>query len=180
MPDDTSSTSTPADAPTGDAQGGTTHTATPAASTQQQPTQAPSLADIEAERDRWKSHARSHENNWKRATGEIDGLKQQIADRDAAINNATTEAASTLALARLEVGLARAGMPEEAAANYVKFLDPSRLLKDGKPNPEAIAQLVADLPATLRTGPPDPDQGRASNNQPRDMNQLIRRSAGLG
>jgi hypothetical protein len=178
MPED-NSTGTPADAPTGDAHGGTAHRH-PATNTQQPPPQArTSLADIEAERDRWKSHARSHENNWKRATGEIDGLKQQIADRDAAINNATTEAASTLALARLEVGLARAGMPEEAAENYVKFLDPSRLLKDGKPNPDAIAQLVADLPAALRTGPPDPDQGRASNNQPTDMNQLLRRAAGV-
>jgi hypothetical protein len=176
MPED--STGTPADAPTGDAHGGTTHTATPPTNTQQGPSQAPSLADIEAERDRWKSHARSHENNWKRATGEIDGLKQQIADRDAAINNATTEAASTLALARLEVGLARAGMPPEAAENYVKFLDPSRLLKDGKPNPDAIAALVADLPAALRTGPPTPTRAGPATTS-RRHEPMIRRAAGV-
>lgn len=178
---ETASTPAPGNDPTGDAPNATSTarpTPSPPPANQQGLSNIPSVADLETERDRWKHHAQTHERKWQKANGDVEQARRDVADRELALTEARSEAARGLALAQLQVGLARAGMAPEAADNYTKFLDPGRLLKDGAPNPEAIAQLVAELPASLRAGPPDPDQGRASSG-PTDMNSLVRRMAGF-
>jgi hypothetical protein len=142
--------------------------AQPAQTVQQQP-------DPDQDLSRWKAMSRQNEGKWQQATQELEKAKQDLADRDLKLSDLGKETAGEVAAARLEVALARAGMGEEQAANFIQYLDRGRLLKDGKPDPDAIKAI----PASLRSGPPDPDQGRANGSRPLDMNSLIRQRAGI-
>lgn len=170
MPDD--NTSTPTETGTPAETGGGTTTAQAAADT------APTVTPVLAEVEKWQGLARKHEAGWKQQTRLAEQRAQQLAELQAATDTVRSEAAQNIAAARLETALARAGMGDEQITNFVQFLDRGRLLKDGQPDPEAIAAVAASIPAALRSGPPDPDQGRASDAKPLDMNAAIRRMAG--
>lgn len=135
--------------------------------------------DLTAELTRHKAMNRRLEGGWAKTTKELEQARQDLADRDLALSEAGASAAGEVAAARLEAALARAGMGDEQIENYVKFIDPNRLLKEGKPDPDAIKAIAASVPAALRTGPPDPDQGRRNSAKPKSMNDVIRQAAGL-
>ncbi|MEU7863491.1 hypothetical protein [Nonomuraea sp. NPDC049141] len=134
---------------------------TPEAATVEEPkieTQ-PETVDVEkliADRDKWKSFARKHEDAWKTSTQELDALrKANLPDAERAIAEAKEKArsetlaeiGSRLATAELRAAAAWAGV--EIPETVSQYLDASRFIgENGDPDAQAISAFVASLQPT--------------------------------
>jgi hypothetical protein len=79
----------------------------------------------------------------------------------------------------LNTRLAEAGIKRDDVAGLIKRIAPADLLAEGEPNDEAIGELADALVRIAGRATPDPDQGRKGEAKALDMNQLIRRAAGV-
>ncbi|MFC4116465.1 hypothetical protein [Nonomuraea zeae] len=117
----------------------------------------PETVDVDAliaERDKWKTFARTHEDRWKTASKELDDLrKASLPDAERVIEEAKEKARSET-LAEVGSRLATAELRAAAAAAGVvipdtvtQYLDVSRFIgDDGNPNADAISSFIASLP----------------------------------
>lgn len=131
-------------------------------------------------------HARTWEDRAKANKGaveekatlqqQLEKLRSDLADRD----QRDIERAGRLAMSQVRSGLAEAGIKADDVKDLLDEFDPTRLLKDGEPNDEAIGRIVGALRRTAGRPSPDPDQGKRGDSAPNDMNALIRRAAGRG
>ncbi len=143
------------------------------------------LAQLEADRDKWKAQARKHEDrartNAQAVTQaqtleqQVEGMRQALADRDVR----DVERNQRLALTRVEAKIAEAGVKPGDVADLLALVDPLRLLADGEPDEDAIIKVAASIARNNGRPAPDNDQGRANGVLPPNMNDLIRRAAGI-
>lgn len=143
------------------------------------------LAELESELATWKGHARKHEERSKELGAQLRGSKSaadRLAELEQAVSTAEQERTSERAfgaLIQVQLRLAEAGVKSEDVAGVLEQIDPSVLLKDGKPNDAAIEKLASSLIKVATRATPDRDQGRRGGTGPVDMNTLIRRAAGV-
>jgi hypothetical protein len=143
------------------------------------------VTDWKAEAEKWKTQARKHESRAKENADaakakktveqQLDELRGQLSERD----KRETERNGRLALAQLNARLAEAGIKRDDVAGLLKRIKADDLLADGEPDEGAIAELTDSLVKITGRATPDPDQGRKGGTAPLDMNQLIRRAAGV-
>jgi hypothetical protein len=143
------------------------------------------VTDWKAEAEKWKTQARKHESRAKENADaakakktveqQLDELRGQLSERD----KRETERNGRLALAQLNARLAEAGIKRDDVAGLLKRIKADDLLADGEPDEGAIAELTDSLVKITGRATPDPDQGRKGGKAPLDMNQLIRRAAGV-
>jgi hypothetical protein len=141
--------------------------------------------DWKAEAEKYKALARKHEGRAKEnaqaaqqkktVEQQLDELRGQLSERD----KRETERNGRLALAQLNARLAEAGIKRDDVAGLLKRIKADDLLADGEPDEGAIAELTDSLVKITGRATPDPDQGRKGGTAPLDMNQLIRRAAGV-
>lgn len=140
---------------------------------------------LSKEAEKWKSLARRHEGRAKEnaqaaakaksVEDQLTELRQQMADRDVAY----VERNGRLALSQVHAALAEAGIKRDDVAGVLGLIDPVTLLEDGEPCEDSISRLAGSLTKVAGRVSPDHDQGRRSSAAPTDMNDLIRRAAGL-
>lgn len=108
---------------------------------------------------------------------QLDKLQQQLADKDVA----EVERNGKFAIKEVRTQLAEAGVKPDQVTDLLAEIEPTRLLKDGQPNDEAIARVVSALRKVAGRPAPDPDQGKGAGKSggPASMNDLIRRAAGF-
>jgi len=106
---------------------------------------------------------------------QLEEVRAQIGERD----KRDTERNGRLALSQLNTRLAEAGIKRDDVAGLIKRISPTDLLAEGEPNDEAIGELADSLVKIAGRATPDPDQGQKGGKAPLDMNQLIRRAAGV-
>jgi hypothetical protein len=138
--------------------------------------------DWAAEAKKWRSLARKHEANAKANTRQaqtveqqVEELRSQLAERD----KRDEERNARLAMAKLDTQLAQAGIKREDVDGLLKRIKGTDLLADGEPDDAAIGELAGSLLKVAGRATPDPDQGLKGGKAPLDMNQLIRRAAGI-
>jgi hypothetical protein len=141
--------------------------------------------DWKAEAEKWKTQARKHESRAKENADaarakktveqQLEELRGQLSERD----KRELEKNGRLALAQLNTRIAEAGINRDDVAGVLKRIKPADLLADGEPDEGAIAELADSLKKITGRATPDPDQGRKGGKAPMDMNQLIRRAAGV-
>lgn len=127
------------------------------------PTEEVDVEALIAERDKWKSFARKHEDSWKTASQELDELRRAgLSDAEKAIADAEargrqaalSDVGSTLAEAELRVQASLAGV--EVPESVAQYLDVTRFIgTDGSPDKTAIAAFVSGL-APADKGPKFP------------------------
>ena len=142
-------------------------------------------ARLEKDLQKWQSMARKHEGRAKQnadaaakaksVEDQIADLRAQLAERDVA----EVERSGRLALAQVHTRLAEAGIKRDDVAGLLELVDPTVLLKDGQPNDDAIGKLADSLTKVAGRITPDHDQGRKGGSAPPNMNDLIRRAAGI-
>lgn len=113
--------------------------------------------------------------------GELASLREQLQTLQqglAARDNRDVDRAGKAALTEVRVHLAETGVRIDDVQELLGELDPARLLRDGEPDPRAIARVVTALRKAAGRPAPDPDQGQTGGTPPLDMNTLIRRMAG--
>lgn len=164
--DDTESTETP-DTPQTD-------------TTNEQP--AKPDTDWQAEAEKWKKFARTHEEAKKANKAEADRLKAEFeqfkASAQSEKESVQLSIASERAVDKLHMRLARAGMDEETATALLGVIDSSKLLAEGKPNDEAIETAAQAIVRNHGTVTPDPDLGqRDTGNPKKNMDDIIRAAA---
>ncbi|MEV8022504.1 hypothetical protein AB0O76_40670 [Streptomyces sp. NPDC086554] len=114
--------------------------------------QAPDVAALQAEIDKWKAMSRKNEERFKSASQELDGFRQsQMTDTEKAIEAARVEARNAtlsevgnkLVNAELRAASSAAGVPLPGAEflNLGSFLDES-----GNPDSARIETFVSSLP----------------------------------
>lgn len=141
--------------------------------------------DWKAEAEKYKALARKHEGRAKEnaqaaqakktVEQQLEELRGELGERD----KRETERNGRLALAQLNTRLAEAGIKRDDVAGLLKRIKPADLLADGEPDEGAIAELADEFKKITGRATPDPDQGRKGGKAPLDMNQLIRRAAGV-
>lgn len=115
-------------------------------------------------------------------TREAKTLQQRITDMERELaerNERDATRTGRLALSQLNTRLAEAGIKQEDVAGLLKRISPADLLTDGEPDETAIGELADSLTRIAGRATPDPDQGKQGGKAPLDMNQLIRRAAGI-
>ena len=143
------------------------------------------VAELERELNEWKSHARKHEDNFKKVSSQLrtsKSDKDRLAELEQAVNAANEDRLNERkfnALTQVQLRLAEAGIRSEDVASILEGYDASALLEGGKPNNAAIERLAKSLIKVAGRSTPDPDQGRRGGDGPVDMNTLIRRAAGV-
>lgn len=106
---------------------------------------------------------------------QLEELRGEIGERD----KREQERNGRLAISQLNTRLAEAGIKRDDVAGLIKRIAPSDLLDEGEPNDTAISELAESLIRIAGRATPDPDQGKSGGKAPLDMNQLIRRAAGI-
>lgn len=106
---------------------------------------------------------------------QLEELRGQLGERD----KRETERNGRLALAQLNTRLAEAGIKRDDVAGLVKRISATDLLDKGEPDEGAIGELADSLIRIAGRATPDPDQGKQGGKGSLDMNQLIRRAAGI-
>lgn len=106
---------------------------------------------------------------------QVEELRGQLAERD----KRDVERSGRLAMSRLDAQLAKAGIERDDVDGLLKRIKGTDLLKDGEPDDSAIGELAESLKKIAGRATPDPDQGAKGGKAPLDMNQLIRRAAGV-
>lgn len=123
------------------------------------------VTDWHAEAARWKSHSRRNEDRAKAHAAELDAVKASVA--------------TERAVSALHVKLARAGVPEETVSGFLAVIDAGKLVTDGEPNGDAIANAAAAIARNHSVVNPDPDHGRRDSGEPaRGFNDVIRAATG--
>lgn len=141
--------------------------------------------DWKAEAEKWQKLARKHEGRAKQnaeAATKARTIEQQVADLQAQLaerDKRDVERSSRLAMARLDAQLAKAGIDRGDVEGLLKRIKGADLLADGEPDDAAIGELAESLTKIAGRATPDPDQGKQGGKAPLDMNQLIRRAAGI-
>ncbi|MGH3881949.1 MAG: hypothetical protein ACRDRC_00915 [Pseudonocardiaceae bacterium] len=152
----------------------------------------PDGTDWKAEADRlakdaakWKALARKHEGTARQRSDaaskaktleeQVAELRSQMAERDVA----EVERSGRLALAHVHTKLAEAGIKPGDVAGLLELVDPVQLLIDGQLDDKAIDKLAGSLTKVAARVTPDHDQGRKGGEAPQNMNDLIRRAAGV-
>lgn len=146
--------------------------------------------DWQAEAEKWKAHARKHEERAKvgaAATKELERLKAAtMSETEKAVAEAEQRGATAAAakvgarLARAELKAAAAGRIDPATLDgFLEFADLARFVgEDGEPDAKAIEAAINKLgggkPANFDGG------ARTTAGRPADMNSIIRRAAGVG
>jgi uncharacterized membrane protein YqiK len=143
------------------------------------------LAALKADLDKWKSLARRHEGRAKEnaqaaakaktVEDQIAELRSQLAERDVA----DVERNGRMAMTQVHAALAEAGIKKADAAEFLDLVDPTILLTDGQPDDKAIGKLADSVKKLAGRITPDYDQGRKGGTAPPNMNDLIRRAAGI-
>lgn len=101
---------------------------------------------------------------------QVEEMQKALAERDVR----EVERAGRLAMTQVRSGLAEAGIKADDVKELLDEIDPTRLLKDGEPNDEAIGRIVGALRRAAGRPTPDPDQGRSSAAQPTSMSEFMR------
>jgi hypothetical protein len=141
--------------------------------------------DWKAEAEKWQKLARKHEGRAKQnaeAATKARTIEQQVADLQAQLSEREkrdVERSSRLAMARLDAQLAQGGIKRDDVEGLLKRIKGTDLLADGEPDDAAIGELAESLKKVAGRATPDPDQGAKGGKAPLDMNQLIRRAAGV-
>jgi hypothetical protein len=138
--------------------------------------------DWQAEARKWRSLARKHEAQAKANTRQARTIEQQVADLQNQLSERDKreqERSGRLAMAQLDARLAKAGIDRADVEGLLKRIKGSDLLADGEPDEAAIGELADSLKKVAGRATPDPDQGAKGGKAPLDMNQLIRRAAGI-
>lgn len=124
------------------------------------------IAELTAERDKWKAFSRQNEDKYKAASQERDRLKEaQMTEAEKALEQARAEGRNS-ALSELGTELAQAEMAAAAAKTGAQLPDTqylnigSFLGADGRPNKEAIEAFVSSLP---KPSPFPPIQGAGTS-----------------
>ncbi|MFB7027176.1 MULTISPECIES: hypothetical protein [unclassified Streptomyces] len=122
-----------------------------------EPQKAPTVEELQADVERWKSLSRQNEKNFNDARTELSKLKEaSMTDaekalekaREEARNAALSEVGSRLVDAELRVQAATAGVTLPPA----EFLNVSRFISaDGSPDAAAIQSFVSSLPQPSQT-----------------------------
>jgi hypothetical protein len=146
---------------------------------------AAELTRLKTDLEKWKSLARRHEGRAKEnaqaaakaksVEEQIEELRSQLAERDVA----DVERNGRLAMTQVHAALAEAGIKKSDVEGLLELVDPTTLLTDGEPNEKAINKLAASLTKVAGKVTPDRDQGRKGGNAPPNMNDIIRRAAGI-
>jgi hypothetical protein len=140
---------------------------------------------LNKEAEKWRSLARKHEGRAKEnadaaakaksVEDQIAELRSQLAERDVA----DVERNGRMAMTQVHAALAEAGIKKADAAGFLELVDPTTLLTDGQPDEKAIGKLAESVKKLAGRVTPDFDQGRKGGNAPPNMNDLIRRAAGV-
>lgn len=143
------------------------------------------LARLKADLDKWKTLARRHEGRAKEnaqaaakaksVEDQIAELRTQLAERDVA----DVERNGRMAMTQVHAALAEAGIKKADSAEFLELVDPTTLLTDGQPDDKAITKLAGSVKKLAGRVTPDFDQGRKGGDAPLNMNDLIRRAAGV-
>ncbi|MCX4554130.1 hypothetical protein [Streptomyces sp. NBC_01500] len=130
------------------------------------------LAELTAERDKWKALSKKNEDNYKSVSQERDELKKAtLTDAEKALEDARTEGRNS-ALSEVSTDLVTAEMALQAATAGVKlpdaqYLNVSGFLGDnGRPNKDAIKTFVDSLPAAKEEFPSLQGAGRQAGGAP--------------
>lgn len=117
------------------------------------------IAELTAERDKWKTLSRQNEDNYKTTSKRLEDLeKSQMTDAEKAIEAARTEG-RTSALSEVGTDLVNAEMAIQAATAGVKLPDTQYLNmttflgEDGRPNKDAVKTFVESLPKAQTFAP---------------------------
>lgn len=153
---------------------------------------AAQIQQLTADLNRWKTLARKHEGRAKENAGaaakaksvqdQIAELRDQLSERDTKLQEESEKrltANKKRALTQVYAELADAGLKKTDVREILEGYDPSVLLKDGEPNDDAITKLAKSLAKVAGRVQPDQDQGRKGGTAPPNMNELIRRAAGI-
>jgi hypothetical protein len=141
--------------------------------------------DWKAEAEKWRILARKHEDRAKQnaqAVSKAKTVEQQLADLRGQLeerDKRDVERNGRLAMAKLDAQLAKAGIERADVDGLLKRIKGADLLADGEPDDKAIGELADSLMKVAGRATPDPDQGKQGGKAPLDMNQLIRRAAGI-
>jgi hypothetical protein len=140
---------------------------------------------LNKEAEKWRSLARKHEGRAKEnadaaakaksVEDQIAELRSQLAERDVA----DVERNGRMAMTQVHAALAEAGIKKADAAGFLELVDPTTLLTDGQPDEKAIGNLAESVKKLAGRVTPDFDQGRKGGTAPPNMNDLIRRAAGV-
>jgi hypothetical protein len=143
------------------------------------------VARLNKEAEKWRSLARKHEGRAKEnadaaakaksVEDQIAELRSQLAERDVA----DVERNGRMAMTQVHAALAEAGIKKADAAGFLELVDPTTLLTDGQPDEKAIGKLAESVKKLAGRVTPDFDQGRKGGTAPPNMNDLIRRAAGV-
>jgi hypothetical protein len=130
------------------------------------------IAELTADRDKWKAMSRQNEDNYKAVSKERDDLKaSQMTDTEKAIEAARTEGRNS-ALSEVGTDLVTAEMAVQAATAGVtlppaEYLNVSKFLgEDGRPNKEAISSFVESLPTAKEEFPNLQGAGKQTGGAP--------------
>jgi hypothetical protein len=138
--------------------------------------------DWQAEARKWRGLARKHEAQAKANTKQAKTIEQQVADLQKQLgerDKREQERSGRLAMAQLDAQLAKAGIDRADVEGLLKRIKGADLLVNGEPDDDAIGELADSLKKIAGRATPDPDQGAKGGKAPLDMNQLIRRAAGV-
>ncbi|WP_395759482.1 hypothetical protein OIE82_27150 [Streptomyces althioticus] len=157
-------------------------TTPPAAPVEPQKSPEDLIAELTAERDKWKALSRQNEKKWEDTSGELAKLKEaQMTEAEKAIEAARTEGRNS-ALSEVGTDLVTAEMALQAATAGVtlppaEYLNVSKFLgDDGRPNKEAVKSFVETLPKAKEEFPNLQGAGKQSGGAPEittmDPNEL--------
>ena len=142
------------------------------------------------EASKWKALARKHEGTARQRSEaaskaqtleeQVAELRKDMAERDTAYNERYSERSARLAMSQVRTQLAEAGIKPADVTEILEGYDAKALLDDdGEPNDTAISKLAKSLAKVAGRVTPDQDQGRKGGTAPPNMNELIRRAAGM-
>lgn len=140
------------------------------------------IAELTADRDKWKALSRQNEDNWKAASKERDDLKAaQMTDAEKAIEAAKLEARNA-ALSEVGSDLVKAELAVQAATAKValpdlRYVDVKQFLgEDGRPSTDAVKTFVESLPKAASEFPELQGAGKQTGGAPEittmDPNEL--------
>ncbi|MEU3436738.1 hypothetical protein [Streptomyces sp. NPDC006863] len=127
----------------------------------------PTLEEVTADRDRWKTLSRQNETNYNSTRTELQQLQES---QQAALEAARTEGRAS-ALEEVSMDLVTAELRLQAAGTGAElpdlsFLDLSRFAGDDKrPNPDAVKAFIQSLPKQVSSGSAFPQIAGASHNK---------------
>lgn len=124
----------------------------------------------------WEDRAKANKDAAKQLPSlqeQVERLRQEMTERDVR----DTERSGRLAMSQLRSGLKDAGIEPDDIKDVLGELDPTRFLKDGEPNDEAINRFVGGMAKAAGRSTADHDQGQKSGAAPQSMGAVMREMA---